>query len=113
MTRILSTGLIECLAGGLCWIVFVRLYNEEGRDKFTVRQNILGHMQQGGDPSPFDRNIATKMAAKTVNWLVEQLTHCAARDGEFLSVLLESDLCTGKAQAPCTLRTRPRPLCWA
>jgi len=58
-----------------------RLYNEEGRDKFTVRQNILGHMQQGGDPSPFDRNIATKMAAKTVNWLVEQLTHCAARDG--------------------------------
>ena len=84
MTRILSTGLIECCAGGLCWIIFVRLYNEEGRDKFTVRQNILGHMQQGGDPSPFDRNIATKMAAKTVNWLVEQLTHCAARDGEFL-----------------------------
>jgi len=58
-----------------------RLYNEEGRDKFTVRQNILGHMQQGGDPSPFDRNIATKMAAKTVSWLVEQLSHCAARDG--------------------------------
>ena len=60
-----------------------RLYNEEGRDKFTVRQNILGHMQQGGDPSPFDRNIATKMAAKTVSWLVEQLSHCAARDGEW------------------------------
>ena len=60
----------------------VRLYNEEGRDKFTVRQNILGHMQQGGDPSPFDRNIATKMAAKTVNWLCEQLNTCAARDGE-------------------------------
>ena len=47
-----------------------------------MRQNILGHMQQGGDPSPFDRNIATKMAAKTVTWLTEQLTHCAARDGE-------------------------------
>ena len=61
-----------------------RLYSEEGKDKFTVRHNILGHMQQGGDPSPFDRNIATKMAAKTVNWLVEQLTHCAARDGECL-----------------------------
>ena len=26
--------------------VFVRMYCEEGRDKFTVRQNVLGHMQQ-------------------------------------------------------------------
>jgi len=58
-----------------------RLYNEEGAGKFTVRQNVLGHMQQGGYPSPFDRNVATKMAAKTVTWLIEQLTHCAARDG--------------------------------
>ena len=93
------------------WTICVRLYNEEGRDKFTVRQNILGHMQQGGDPSPFDRNIATKMAAKTVNWLVEQLTHCAARDGEFLFLLLKSDLCNLKAQAPCTLRSLALPLC--
>ena len=73
--EILVSSLMEC-------VVFARLYNEEGRDKFTVRQNILGHMQQGGDPSPFDRNIATKMAAKTVTWLVEQLNHCASRDGE-------------------------------
>jgi len=58
-----------------------RLYSEEGKDKFTVRQNVLGHMQQGGSPSPFDRNVATKMAAKTVTWLVDQLNHCAARDG--------------------------------
>ena len=68
-------------------------------------------MQQGGDPSPFDRNIATKMAAKTVNWLVEQLTHCAARDGEFLFLLLKSDLCNLKAQGPCTLRSLALPLC--
>merc|ERR1719420_19700 len=58
-----------------------RLYSEEGKDKFTVRQNILGHMQQGGFPSPFDRNVATKMAAKTVSWLCEQLNTVAARDG--------------------------------
>jgi hypothetical protein len=32
-----------------------RLYAEEGKGRFTVRQNILGHMQQGGWPSPFDR----------------------------------------------------------
>jgi len=57
-----------------------RVYSEEGKGRFTVRQNILGHMQQGGWPSPFDRNVATKMAAKTVTWLVQQLTHCAAMD---------------------------------
>ena len=59
-----------------------RLYSEEGKDKFSVRQNILGHMQQGGFPSPFDRNVATKMAAKTVGWLCDQLQSCAARDGK-------------------------------
>jgi 6-phosphofructokinase 1 len=35
--------------------------------------NVLGHMQQGGCPSPFDRNMGTKMAAKTVNWFVDLL----------------------------------------
>jgi 6-phosphofructokinase len=34
---------------------YCRLYAEEGKGRFTVRQNILGHMQQGGWPSPFDR----------------------------------------------------------
>jgi 6-phosphofructokinase 1 len=51
-----------------------RLYTEEGRDVFTTRVNVLGHMQQGGSPSPFDRNMGTKMAAKAVEWLVEKLT---------------------------------------
>jgi len=60
---------------------FHRLYSEEGQGRFTVRSNVLGHMQQGGWPSPFDRNLATKLAARTVTWLVDQLNTCAARDG--------------------------------
>jgi 6-phosphofructokinase len=36
-----------------------RVYTEEGRGVFTVRHNVLGHMQQGGSPSPFDRNLVT------------------------------------------------------
>ena len=67
--------------------LLLRLYSEEGKDKFSVRQNILGHMQQGGYPSPYDRNVATKMAAKTVSWLCDQLNTCAARDGETLIIL--------------------------
>jgi 6-phosphofructokinase 1 len=31
------------------------LLEKEGGDLFDVRQAILGHVQQGGDPSPFDR----------------------------------------------------------
>lgn len=30
-------------------------------------------MQQGGSPTPFDRNMGTKMAAKSLNWLVEMI----------------------------------------
>nr|AAA62385.1 phosphofructokinase [Drosophila melanogaster] len=44
-----------------------RLYSEEGKGLFTCRMNILGHMQQGGSPTPFDRNMGTKMAAKCVD----------------------------------------------
>ena len=36
------------------------LYEQEGGELFDVRQAILGHLQQGGDPSPFDRILATK-----------------------------------------------------
>lgn len=30
-------------------------------------------MQQGGSPTPFDRNLGTKMAAKAVDWMICQL----------------------------------------
>ena len=47
------------------------MYAEEGKGVFTARKNVLGHMQQGGCPSPFDRNMGTKMAAKSYNWIME------------------------------------------
>lgn len=50
-----------------------RLYSEEGKGLFTARMNVLGHMQQGGSPTPFDRNMGTKMAAKCLHWLVESI----------------------------------------
>ncbi|NJN66907.1 MAG: 6-phosphofructokinase [Chloroflexaceae bacterium] len=48
------------------------LFEEEGGDLFDVRQAILGHLQQGGDPSPFDRSLATRLALKCVNFLIEE-----------------------------------------
>ncbi|MCA9931520.1 MAG: 6-phosphofructokinase [Anaerolineales bacterium] len=49
------------------------LFEEEGGDLFDVRQAILGHLQQGGDPSPFDRILATRMAAHSLRFLEEKI----------------------------------------
>ncbi|XP_071855230.1 ATP-dependent 6-phosphofructokinase, muscle type-like isoform X1 [Apostichopus japonicus] len=50
-----------------------QLFAEEGRGLFTVRKNVLGHMQQGGSPSVFDRNLGTKLGAKAANFLVHSI----------------------------------------
>ncbi|XP_034733404.1 ATP-dependent 6-phosphofructokinase, muscle type-like [Etheostoma cragini] len=52
------------------------LYSEEGKGTFDCRKNVLGHMQQGGTPTPFDRTFGTKMGAKSVRWLSEKLKEC-------------------------------------
>lgn len=52
--------------------VICALFGEEGRDVFDVRQNILGHLQQGGDPTPFDRIQATRLAARCIEYLIAE-----------------------------------------
>uniref|UniRef100_A0AC35TN83 ATP-dependent 6-phosphofructokinase n=1 Tax=Rhabditophanes sp. KR3021 TaxID=114890 RepID=A0AC35TN83_9BILA len=51
----------------------MKLFNEEGKGVFSTRANVLGHAVQGNAPSPFDRNMGTKLAAKAVNHLVHQM----------------------------------------
>lgn len=48
------------------------LLEAEGKGLYDVRQAILGHMQQGGSPSPFDRIQATRLAARCVEWLIAE-----------------------------------------
>jgi 6-phosphofructokinase 1 len=52
------------------------LFEEEGKSLFDVRQAILGHLQQGGNPSPFDRIQATRLAARCI----EQLSELAEKE---------------------------------
>jgi 6-phosphofructokinase 1 len=47
------------------------LFEEEGRELFDVRPAILGHQQQGGDPSPFDRIQATRLGRLCLEYLIE------------------------------------------
>jgi 6-phosphofructokinase 1 len=49
------------------------LFEEEGRGFFDVRQAILGHLQQGGDPTPFDRTLAARFARAAVDHLQQAL----------------------------------------
>lgn len=52
---------------------FIRdLFERESEGLFDARAAILGHIQQGGDPSPFDRIQASRLAWESMHYLVEQ-----------------------------------------
>jgi len=55
-----------------------RLFEEEGHGLFDVRQAILGHVQQGGNPSPFDRVLATRLSAHCIDFLTRELDRGSA-----------------------------------
>ncbi|XP_037082666.1 ATP-dependent 6-phosphofructokinase-like [Pollicipes pollicipes] len=67
-----------------------QVFSEEGKNVFSCRMNVLGHMQQGGSPSPFDRNMATKMAAKCTDWLVKEMVANTKSDGTVFTNAPES-----------------------
>ena len=43
--------------------VLAHIFAEEGKGLYDVREAILGHQQQGGSPTAFDRIMATKLVA--------------------------------------------------
>ena len=61
------------------------LFEEEGGTIFDVRKSILGHIQQGGNPSPFDRSVATRLTTKAINKLVE-LAENSKNDCSFIGM---------------------------
>ncbi|XP_062900450.1 ATP-dependent 6-phosphofructokinase, platelet type-like isoform X1 [Mobula hypostoma] len=63
----------ECCSQNYTTDFIYQLYSEEGKGVFDCRKNVLGHMQQGGSPSPFDRNFGTKIAAKAIQWISSKL----------------------------------------
>lgn len=61
-----------------------RAFEEEAHGLFDVRQCVIGHLQQGGPPTPFDRLLATRLAAQAIRELLGQLdagTHDAFYTG--------------------------------
>jgi 6-phosphofructokinase 1 len=47
------------------------MLGRESGGHFDVRHAVIGHVQQGGRPSPFDRIQATRLAARGIEHLVE------------------------------------------
>ncbi|XP_074181144.1 ATP-dependent 6-phosphofructokinase, platelet type isoform X2 [Rhinolophus sinicus] len=62
-----------------------QLYSEEGKGVFDCRKNVLGHMQQGGAPSPFDRNFGTKISARAMQWLTTKLKEAQGKGKRFVT----------------------------
>ncbi len=58
-----------------------RLFEEEGGRLYDVRQVVLGHVQQGGNPSPFDRILATRLASRSLDLLLSQFAHNSSQIG--------------------------------
>uniref|UniRef100_A0A7M4EKQ3 ATP-dependent 6-phosphofructokinase n=1 Tax=Crocodylus porosus TaxID=8502 RepID=A0A7M4EKQ3_CROPO len=76
------------------------LYSEEGKGIFDCRKNVLGHMQQGGTPTPFDRNFGTKMGTKAVAWISGKIKECSRHGRIFANT----------ADSACLLGMRRRSL---
>ncbi|VEG30044.1 6-phosphofructokinase [Actinomyces howellii] len=53
--------------------VLARIFSEEGSGLYDVREAAIGHLQQGGDPSAFDRIMATKLVAHALELIADQL----------------------------------------
>lgn len=53
--------------------VLAKIFTEEGHGLYDVREAIVGHVQQGGDPTPFDRIMATKLVSHALRLLSDQL----------------------------------------
>lgn len=50
-----------------------RMFEEEGSGLFDVRQAVIGHQQQGGTPSPFDRLLATRLVSFALKQIASEL----------------------------------------
>ncbi|MFW6343681.1 MAG: 6-phosphofructokinase [Sediminispirochaetaceae bacterium] len=56
-----------------------RLFEEEAKELFDARYAILGHQQNGGDPSAFDRIQATRLAKRCMEKLFSEASKTPCR----------------------------------
>lgn len=94
---------------------FIRdLFDKEGGDLFDVREAVLGHVQQGGAPSPFDRIQATRLADHCIRFLVDE-ADAGSRRGAMVGLVGGKLTFTDLARFPELVESdaqRPRQQTW-
>jgi 6-phosphofructokinase 1 len=63
----------EQASAGYTTEFLVQLFTEESQGLFDVRPMVLGHLQQGANPTAFDRAHAARAAAHCVDWLTGRI----------------------------------------
>lgn len=102
-------------AGGLYDREFMaRVFEQEGEDVYDVRHSALGHLQQGGAPSPYDRILATRLVFDGIEELARQVATGSA-DAKFIGLTSNGiecqDVSAMDAQMDWQVR-RPRDQWW-
>lgn len=91
--------------------VIARLIEEEGNGVYDVRTMQIGHIQQGGNPTPFDRLLATRLVWWGLQTLGEDLANGSAGyhtvglvEGTWLSTMWRRPWAPsiGRSAAPAT-----------
>ena len=81
-----------------------QLLEAEGHGLYDVRRGVLGHQQQGGSPTPFDRLMATRLVGHALDLIAEQFD--AGADGSYLVGLTESKITDVAVDSMMTLMDR-------
>ncbi len=66
--------------------VLARMFEAESQGRYDVRQAVLGHIQQGGSPSPGDRVLATRLIAFAIDEISKQLAVGSA-EGRYVGLV--------------------------
>jgi len=72
-----------------------QLLTEESQGMFVTRTNVLGHLQQGDRPSPYDRILGVKYASHAVDFLIQQVKENMNARGQVRAMSSESACMAG------------------
>ncbi len=84
--------------GGIGFVLGEQIEKATGIETRTV---VMGHLQRGGTPTPFDRVLATRLGAKAVDMIVkEEFGFMAAVSGNSLINVSLTDVAKGPRLVP-------------
>ncbi|MDR0284624.1 MAG: 6-phosphofructokinase [Propionibacteriaceae bacterium] len=64
----------ECANPNYTTDVLARLFDEEGQGRYDTRTLTIGHIQQGGSPTPADRLLAIRLTDAAMTTVAEQIS---------------------------------------